>query len=143
MEKYLALDLGEKRIGIALTDGLKIAAHPYDVMPRKSRREDFETIRSIAEENGVTLIVVGLPRLMSGEEGDMAKWARDYGSHLSKELAIPVSFWDETLTSEMAAAAMAAQGYSRKKMKGKLDAVAAALILQSFLEAERENGPNN
>ncbi|MEM7801622.1 MAG: Holliday junction resolvase RuvX [Chloroflexota bacterium] len=139
MEKYLALDLGEKRIGIALTDGLKIAAHPHQVIPRKSRREDFETIKNIAQENDVVLIVVGLPKLMSGEEGEMAKWARSYGEDLSEKISISVKFWDETLTSEMAAASMAAQGYSRKKMKGKLDAVAAALILQSYLEAEREN----
>lgn len=136
----MALDLGEKRIGVALTDGLKLAAHPHSVVQRKSRKEDFETYGEIIRSESVSLVVIGLPRHLNGEEGAMARWARDYGTDLSQKLSVPVTFWDETLTSEMAAAALAEQGLSRKKMKDKIDSVAAALILQSYLESLREIG---
>jgi putative Holliday junction resolvase len=130
---WLGVDLGEKRIGIALSDGLKIAAQPHSIILRTSRKADFEKFGNLAKEHNVGLIVVGLPIQMDGEEGAMAKWARDCGA-LGESLGLPVVFQDESLTSEMAAGAMAEAGYSRKKMKGKLDAVAAALILQSYMD---------
>ncbi len=135
---YLAVDLGEKRIGLAISDSLKMVASPLIVFLRRSRREDFAFIRQVASEKAVEKIIVGLPLLFSGEEGRMARWARDYGTALGASLGLPVEFWDETLTSDQAEEAMRAGGLNKKKMKGKLDAVAAALILQSFLDAERE-----
>lgn len=132
---WLGIDLGEKRIGIALSDGLKIAAQPHSTIQRTSRKADFEQFGQLAKEHNVSQLVIGLPVQMNGEEGAMAKWARDYGGALGEVLGLPVVFQDESLTSEMAAGAMAEAGYSRKKMKGKLDAVAAALILQSYMDA--------
>ncbi|MFK7804924.1 MAG: Holliday junction resolvase RuvX [Anaerolineae bacterium] len=132
---WLGIDLGEKRIGIALSDGLKIAAQPHSTIQRTSRKADFEKFGKLAKEHNVSLLVIGLPLHLNGDEGAMAKWARDYGGALGEALGVPVVFQDESLTSEMAAGAMAEAGYSRKKMKGKLDAVAAALILQSYMDA--------
>lgn len=137
--KYLSLDLGEKRIGIALSDELKIIAQAHTVIERTSRAADFREIGQIAAAQSVEKIIVGLPISLDGSEGSMARWARDYGSDLGQKLNIPVTFWDESFTSESAASALAQAGYSRKKMKPKIDAVAAALILQSYLEAERES----
>ena len=137
-QPWLGIDLGEKRIGIALSDTLKIAAQPHSVIQRTSRKADFAQFSKIAMENNVGRLVVGLPVQMDGDEGAMAKWARDYGAALGEALGLPVDFQDESLTSEMAAGAMAEAGYSRKKMKGKLDAVAAALILQSYMDEMRE-----
>ena len=138
-KKLLALDLGEKRIGVALSDTLKIVAQPFDVFPRTSRKADFEYVQAIVERESVSQIVVGLPITMSGEEGTMAQWARDYGTDLGQTLGVPVVFWDESLTSMQAERAMREYGLSRKQMKKKVDAVAAALILQSYLESLRES----
>ena len=134
--KFLALDLGEKRIGVALSDGLKMVAQAHEVFSRTSRKADFAHIAALVQTNNVSRIVVGLPISLDGSEGAMAKWARDYGRDLGETLNITIAFWDESFTSEMAAESMAAQGYSRKKMKGKLDAVAAALILQSYMDSD-------
>ena len=136
-QPWLGIDLGEKRIGIALSDGLKIAAQPHSIIQRTSRKADFAQFRKIVVEHNVGRLVIGLPVQMNGEEGAMAKWVRDYGKALGEALGLPVVFQDESLTSEMAAGAMAEAGYNRKKMKGKLDAVAAALILQSYMDEMR------
>lgn len=135
--KYMALDLGEKRIGVALTDNLRLVAEPYEVFRRTSRRADYAHIGETAVRENVSRIVVGLPVLLGGEEGTMARWARDYGRGLSEAINISVVFWDESLTSQQAEQAMREAGYSSKKMRGKLDAVAAAFILRSYLEANR------
>ena len=136
-QPWLGIDLGEKRIGIALSDGLKIAAQPYSVIERTSRKADFAQFQKIVLEHNVGRLVIGLPVQTNGEEGEMAKWVRNYGTALGEAVGLPVVFQDESLTSEMAAGAMAEAGYSRKKMKGKLDAVAAALILQSYMDEMR------
>lgn len=134
---WLGVDLGEKRIGIALSDGLKIAAQPLTTIQRTSRKADFEQFGKLAAQHNVGRLVVGLPVSLDGSEGAMAQWARNYGTALGEALSLPVTFQDESLTSEMAAGAMAEAGYNRKKMKGKLDAVAAALILQSYMDEVR------
>lgn len=135
---WLGVDLGEKRIGLALSDGLKIVAQPLTVFERTSRKADFEFVGQLVQEHQIGKIIIGLPVQMDGQEGAMAKWCRDYGAALGKTLDLPVDWQDESLTSEMAAGAMAEAGYSRKKMKGKLDAVAAALILQSYMDEHRQ-----
>ncbi len=135
--KYLALDLGEKRIGVALSDGLKMVAQAHEVFIRTSRKADFAHVRELIQRENVSRIVIGLPISMDGTEGDMARWARDYGRDLGEKLEIEIVFWDESFSSEIAAESMAAYGYSRKKMKGKLDAVAAAVILQGYLDSLR------
>lgn len=135
--KYLAIDLGEKRIGLALSDTLKIIAEPFDVFERTSRKADFTYIGRIASEQNVCKVVLGLPVTLGGTEGRMAAWARDYGRELGETLKLPVEFWDESLTSMQAERSLREQGLSSKQMKGRVDAVAAALILQSYLEAQR------
>ena len=134
--KFLALDLGEKRIGVALCDGLKMVAQPLEVFGRTSRKNDFSHVAQLIKQHDVSRVVVGLPLSLDGSEGRMAQWARDYGRDLAETVSIKVVFWDESFTSEMAATLMAEQGYSRKKMKDKLDAMAAALILQSYLDSQ-------
>lgn len=136
--KYLALDLGEKRIGLALSDTLKIIAAPLEVFTRTSRQADFAHIAQIARAENVTLLIMGLPITLGGEEGRMAAWARDYGQALGEALNLPVTFWDESLSSMQAERSLREQGLNSKQMKGRVDAVAAALILQSYLESQRE-----
>lgn len=135
--KVMALDLGEKRIGIALSDPLRIIASGYEVWQRQSRREDFAHYTAIIDKQEITLLVVGLPIPLNGIEGSRAAWVRDYTAELQQHIAIPVVFWDEALTSKQAEASLRERGKRGKKIRERVDAVAAAFILQSFLDAGR------
>lgn len=133
----MSLDLGEKRIGIALSDPTRLVATPHSVMTRKSRAEDFARLSRFIVDNQVTLIVMGLPITMAGHEGDRAAWVRDYAADLQRHVSVPIEFWDESLTTKQAEASLRAQGRSGRKIKQSVDAVAAALILQAFLDDDR------
>lgn len=135
--RAMALDLGEKRIGVAISDPMRLVAKSHTVLKRKSRQEDFERIGRIIEEQHITLLVVGLPITLGGEEGRLAAWVRDYTADLSRHLTIPVAFWDESLTTKDAEASLHARGKRGKKVKERIDAVAAAFILQGYLNAQR------
>ncbi len=140
--RYLALDLGDRRIGIALSDQTGRVARPLEVMKRTSRAADFAHIGELVAQHGVEALVVGLPRNMDGTEGSQAAWVRDYSAALAEAIGLPLHLWDERLTTEEAAGIMHEQGkHADKKW---IDAVAAAVILQSYLDAgERELGIRN
>jgi putative Holliday junction resolvase len=133
----MALDLGEKRIGIALSDATRTIATAHAVIARKSRAEDVARYATLIAERGVTLLVVGLPITLGGEEGQRAAWVRDYAAALAGQLPVPIVFQDESLTTKEAEASLRAQGKRGKKVKERVDAVAAALILQAYLDAQR------
>lgn len=137
--RVMALDLGEKRIGIALSDAMRLVGSAHSVMERRSRAEDFARIIQFIEENEVALLLIGLPITLAGHEGDRAAWVRDYGAALSQHLEIPLDYWDESLTTLQAEATLRAAGKRRKQVKAQVDAVAAALILQSYLDAQRSS----
>ena len=136
--KILAIDLGEKRIGLAISDETRLIAGSHGVMIRKSRREDFERYARIVEEEAVTLIVMGLPITLSGEEGQRAAWVRDYSAELSKNVAVPLLFWDERFSTKQAEASLHARGKRGKRVQERVDAVAAAFILQDYLDAHAD-----
>ncbi len=133
--KVLAIDLGEKRIGLAISDETRTIASGYDVMARRSRKEDFARYAEIIEDQEITLIVIGLPITFSGEEGQRAAWVRDYSAALSEQIAIPLEFWDERFSTKQAQASLHARGKRGKKARERVDAVAAAFILQDYLDA--------
>lgn len=135
--RVLGIDLGDKRIGLALSDATRLIASAYDVMTRRSRAEDFARYAQLVTEQDVTLVVMGLPITLAGHEGDRAAWVRDYTEDLRNHLAVPIVYWDESLTTVQAEASLRAQGKRGRKIKDHVDAVAAALILQSYLESER------
>jgi putative Holliday junction resolvase len=137
----MAIDLGEKRIGIALSDPARIIASGYAVINRTSRKSDFEKIGRIILEQNVDHVVVGLPTLPSGEEGSKAAWARSYASDLSSTLGVRVNLWDESLTTIEAESSLRSRGVKKDRQKERIDAVAAAFILQSYLDAVREGEP--
>jgi putative Holliday junction resolvase len=134
--RVMALDLGEKRIGVALSDTTRTIAAAHSVIPRKSRAEDAARYAQLIAEHQVALLVIGLPITLSGTEGQRAAWVRDYAAELERQIDIPLTFWDESLTTQEAEAALRAQGRRGRKLRERVDAVAAAVILQSYLDAQ-------
>ena len=133
--RAMALDLGSKRIGVAVCDPTRTIAQSYGVIKRKSRVEDFERYEEIIAEEEITLLVVGLPTRIDGSDSDTAVWIRGYIEELSHRIDIPVEFWDESYTTVMAEESLRQRGKRGKKARERVDAVAAAIILQSYLDA--------
>lgn len=137
--RIMALDLGEKRIGIALSDETHLIARSYAVIDRTSRKADYEQIRSIVRQEDVGFLVVGLPLNFDDEEGALGRWIRDYTAELAGKLELEYTFWDETFTTKKASASMSARGTRAREQKEWIDAVAAAFILQDYLDARRRS----
>lgn len=135
----MALDLGEKRIGVALSDETHLLARSYAVINRASRQEDFRRLAEIAAAEKVVYLLVGLPIRLDGAEGALAAWVRDYAASLAGHLRLPYHLWDESFTTKEAQSSMRARGKSARQQRDWIDAVAAAMLLQNYLDArERE-----
>ncbi len=128
----LGLDVGEKRIGVALAEGL--LAIPLTVIDRRVEETDMELIMALVKEYRAERIVVGLPRLMNGNIGTQAEEILSFCGALAEHVDIPVDTWDERLSTVTAERLLIDTGMKRKKRKGKLDAMAAAIILQAYLD---------
>lgn len=139
--KVMALDLGERRIGVAISDATRTIASAHSVLNRRSRASDFERYAALIDEHKITLLVIGLPITLGGDEGQRATWVRDYAADLQTHVKVPIVFWDESLTTKEAMDALHAQGLHGKRLKERVDAVAATLILQSYLDSLRESPP--
>lgn len=136
MGRALGLDLGSVRIGVALTDPGRVIASPYEVIRRGAdHAADHEIVRSYVEEESADLVVVGLPRSMSGRDGAAAKLIRAEAKELLAALPVPVVLWDERLSTVSAQRALIEGGMKRKSRKDTVDKVAAAVILQSWVDA--------
>jgi putative holliday junction resolvase len=135
--RILALDYGRKRIGLALSDELKLTARPLQVLNRLNRRDDLRRLRDICRTQGVARILVGHPLHITGEAGEMAEEAARFAARLRKELGIEVELVDERLTSWEAAQMMAETGSSSRRKESSLDDVAAAIFLREYLERHR------
>lgn len=136
-QRILALDLGEKRIGVAISDETQLIARSYTVIARSSRAADFAQIAEIVSREGVGALVVGLPVELDGTESSLTQWVRDYGVALAEHVGLELTFWDESFTSKQASASMRARGVKARDQKEWIDAVAAAFILQDYLDARR------
>lgn len=137
--RVLSLDIGNKRIGIALSDALGFTAQPLDTLYRKTEDDDFEQIKKIAQDMSVTEIIVGLPLNMDGTIGLRAKDAYDFVEKLKKKLELPIKLWDERLTTLEANRILIKADISRKKRKKLDDKLAAQLILQNYLDSLNKN----
>lgn len=136
MGRVLGLDLGSVRIGVATTDPGRVIASPYEVIRRGADHVvDHSAIRALVDEESVDLVVVGLPRSMNGKDGEAAKLIRAEVKELLATLPVPVVLWDERLSTVSAQRALIAGGMKRKARKETVDKVAAAVILQSWLDA--------
>jgi putative Holliday junction resolvase len=135
--RILALDVGKLRIGIAVSDPLAITARPHSTIVRN--RQSVSRIAALAKELEASMILIGLPLHLSGEEGTQAKDVRAFGDKLQRRIEpIPIEFWDERLSSVEATERLSEQKGDWRKKKNRLDAVAAAVILESYLK-ERES----
>ncbi|MEE9234051.1 MAG: Holliday junction resolvase RuvX [Candidatus Acidoferrales bacterium] len=134
MERILALDLGSKNIGLAVTDPLGLTAQPLPTLKRKNRRVDLARLRELTQALQVERVVVGHPLHLKGYAGARAKEAERFGDLLRRELALPVELFDERLTSWEAENILRQAGTSRNQRKRARDQVAATLILESYLE---------
>jgi putative holliday junction resolvase len=137
-----AIDFGRKRIGLAITDADGRGAYPVGIVERRSLKEDLDTIRSQLAERRVSRIVVGLPLNMDGGEGPSARAARAFAEHLGTATGVAIERFDERLTSVEAEERMRDASMSRSGKKAVRDAVAAAVILEGWLESRRTQ-PNS
>ena len=133
--RYLAIDYGLKRTGLAVCDADETLASPLVVLTGQGGL--IGKIRQAVADQAVDAIVVGLPLNMDGTEGDQAKKVRDFAAELIKQIELPLFFQDERLSSFDAEKKLAALGITRKKKKKHLDAIAAAAILQAFIDAAK------
>lgn len=132
--RILGLDLGRKRIGVAVSDPDGVIALPTEVIQHQSLARSIERIRALVTEYGVEEVLIGLPVQMSGEEGIEAGRARTFGAALAQAAGIPVVFWDERMSTAAAQRIFIAAGMRREKRRQQIDAAAAAVILQSYLD---------
>jgi putative pre-16S rRNA nuclease len=135
--RILAVDHGEKRIGIALSDPTGTIANPFQIVEHVSRLMDAAQVAAIAQENEVGLIVVGQSFDDEGKPNLAGRRAAKFAAALQEQTSIPIELWDESFSTQDARAARIELGVSRKKRSGHQDSLAAVMILQSYLEAHR------
>ncbi len=137
--RYLGLDVGSKRIGVAVSDELGLTAQPVMTLHRKrSPREDLRSLARLCRRFGCVGIVVGSPLHMSGEASGQGAKIEAFAQELADLAQLPIHLWDERLTSRAAHEILYAAGKRREEHKPLVDQVAATLILQSFLDAQRD-----
>lgn len=140
-ERVLGLDYGSKRVGLALSDPTGTIASPVGYADAQPRKALVARLRELCREKGVCRLVMGLPRSLDGHEGPAAQAARELGEDLAAKLALPIEYLDERLSSVSAERALLEGDVSRKQRKQKIDSVAAAVILQNWLDREQGGGP--
>ena len=136
--RVLGLDVGDRRIGVAICDYSGLLATPYTAIVRRNLKKDVETIVKIAAEEEAERIVVGMPFSLNGSEGYQAKKTRRFYEEVKYAAApMPVDVWDERFSSEEAERRLHEAGVVPSRNRGRLDAAAAAIILQSYLDSRR------
>ena len=132
--RVLALDLGQRRIGLAVSDELGFSAQGLPTWVRKNKRLDLEALERIIQEKQVRLILVGNPLHLSGDESAQSRRAAEFADVIAKNLGVEVKLWDERLTTREAGRVLRQSGISIKKRGQAVDQLSAVLILQSYLD---------
>ncbi len=135
--RILGVDLGAKRVGLALSDPLGITAQGIETLSVNSKKEMLAGLAEVCKKHAVREIVIGLPINMNGSFGPKAQEVQALVPVLEKTIGVPVHPWDERLTSRQAGRLMVEEGLSRQKQRKNSDRMAATLILQSYLESKR------
>ena len=136
--RVLALDVGGRRIGVALSDTRRVLASPLTTLRAQPRQRALAELAKLAHDYEVTDVVVGLPLTLSGEVGPQAKIVQEFAAQLQEQIVVPVRLFDERLTTVAAERMMVELGLKPEQRKARIDEVAASIILQDFLEASRE-----
>ena len=139
MARVLGLDVGDRRIGLALSDSGGILASPLTVIEHTTELQDIEAILMIAQERGAERIIVGLPRLMNGDIGPQAQKVQAFTEAMRAHAQIPIEYRDERLTTVTAQRLKQETGSKKKNRNIRYDAMAAAVILQDYLEEQAVN----
>jgi len=132
--RILALDHGTKRIGVAVSDETKTIALPLEYIPAEPFADFLVRLKKLLAEKEADLVLIGLPRNMDGSYGPAAQKVEAFVAVLKSAITVPIKMWDERLTSTMANRAMIQGNVRRDKRKEKVDAMAAAILLQSYLD---------
>jgi putative Holliday junction resolvase len=139
--RILALDLGERRLGLAISDGLGVTAQPVEKLQSLGRARDVRQVRDIVEQRDVVKVLIGDPLHLSGAIGARAEHARRFAASLAAVLpGVEVELWDERLTTAQIEREMIAGNVSRRRRREVVDSLAAVLILQSYLDARSARG---
>jgi putative holliday junction resolvase len=133
--RILALDLGKKRIGLALSDELGLTAQGLKTLEREGRRDDIETLRKLAVESRVDLFLIGDPIHMSGAPSRQGEYTREFARELEYKTGLPVKFWDERWTSREAERTLRGSGIAHGERKPAIDRLSAVILLQSYLDS--------
>ena len=132
--RILALDHGTRRVGVAVSDETHTIAQPLEYIPAEPFAEFLERLKKILAEKEVDLILLGLPRNMDGSYGPAAQKVQAFAAALKSAVTVPIKLWDERLTSVMATRILIQGNVRRDKRKEKVDKMAAAILLQSYLD---------
>ena len=135
MNPILGIDFGRARIGLAISDELRLLAHPLQTIP--ANKDSVSTIAAIVRDRKIDKVVIGIPKHMSGEIGKAANEALEFATKLRTELRCPVETWDERLTTVAANRALSEAGKKTRQTRNIVDQVAAQMILQGYLDRER------
>lgn len=135
MGRILSIDYGEKRVGLALSDELKITAQPLDIIINDDIKSTVEKIVSIVSEKNVEEIILGLPKNLKGEKGKQAEVVENFKIKLEEQANVPVILQDERFTSVEAVKMLSKGGVKTGKNKGKIDKIAASILLQTYLDS--------
>ena len=136
--RVLGLDVGDRRIGVALSDALGLTAQRLTVLEREGTAKDAAAVCALVEQHGAEAVVVGLPLTLRGDEGPQAKKVLAFAQTLRRRLSVPVQLIDERMTTVQGERALLETGASRRARKQVIDQVAAQLILQQFLDTQRK-----
>ena len=130
----MALDVGSRTIGIACSDALLMTAQGIETIRRTSLENDFKRLSELISEYEVHELVVGMPKNMNGTKGERAEKTEEFVEKMKAVIALPITFWDERLSTVMAERQLIAADVSRKKRKDVIDKMAAVVILQGYLD---------
>lgn len=135
--RILGLDVGEKTIGVAVSDEFGWTAQGVEVIRRKKFEDDLKRLQELVESYGVESIVVGLPKNMNGTLGPRAEMIKEFTNDINEAIQLPIHYWDERLTTVSAEKTLLEADVSRKKRKKVIDKMAAMFILQGYLDNKR------
>ena len=143
--RVMGVDPGERRIGVAISDPTGTIARPLETIAHQSRTKDIDRLAGLVEETGAEMVVMGLPLSLNGSSGPQARWAARYSRDLAEVISVPIVMWDERYSSSLAREILRDNRKRSKRhslQKGEVDSVAAAVILQGYLDSQIQDRIN-